>query len=399
MLPLIKPNDIIHFVPIKPNQLQLNDIVIFRQKKRLIAHRLIYKTNQYFITQGDNLLNPDKPHSYSQLLGKAVSITRHHQTLPISYLYLQQSSLYLRELNLLVKTFNSHYFDYLFLKGLPLHLYYQKTHPQRLYLDCDLLINPHQLQPVSATLQQLGFHPYNPPDFSTPPFHQSPELSFIKKTPSFPIVLDIHLTPLFLPKQLATPNHLYPSTLLTQYSLHLLRNKLKVKLKNQTYPLISSKDAIIYLSLHFFHHNLRGIQRLHLLHQILTQYSFTDQEWAQLAQLANQFKLANFIYPSLKIYTHYFPSTIPKKFWQQLDLQHHFFINQLTKIDPLKPSFSRFLNGFRLTIYSFFLSPQSLTTKLKIFIAPTNYLNFSYLLLYKLFRYPLVLYKKLKHLL
>ncbi len=397
MLPLIQPDDLLHFQPIKPNQLQLNDIIIFRQNRKLIAHRLIYRNSTHFFTQGDNLPYTDPPHSYSHLVGKVIALTRQGKRLPISYLYLQQATLYLHQLHQLTHLFNQHSLNYLFLKGLPLHLYYHQSPPQRLYLDCDLLLNPSQLSQAKSLLHQLGFKPYNPSSFATPPFHQPLEVSFLKPTDTFPIILDLHLAPVFLPKQLATPQYLYPVSLLANYTQHLLGHKTIVKLKNHSYPLISPQDSIVYLALHFFHHNLQGIHRLQLLPPILNHYHPTSSQWTSLAQLANQFQLGDFIYPSLKIFSQYYRYPIPPSFWSHLQLNHPRQTHQLTQTNPLSISSHRLINGLKLIHHSYQLSPQPVSTKLRLLLSPKNYLNFVYLLLHRLFRQPLIVYKKLKY--
>ena len=72
MFPFIRHGNIL---TVKPDRkLHVGDVILYRNNKKLIAHRLIKKMSlqsiPYLITKGDNLKHTDSPVSFSELLGK-----------------------------------------------------------------------------------------------------------------------------------------------------------------------------------------------------------------------------------------------------------------------------------------------------------------------------------------
>jgi hypothetical protein len=55
------------------------------------------------------------------------------------------------------RAFEEENIDFVFLKGLPLHLYYEKTHPKRIYADCDVLINKKDFLEAEKIIIKFGY--------------------------------------------------------------------------------------------------------------------------------------------------------------------------------------------------------------------------------------------------
>ncbi len=103
-----------------------------KKNTHLFTHRVIYKTVNYLVTKGDNSFESDGKILPRHIIAKVYKIKRNTQTFNPESLYLLQSTLYLQEINQIKKLFEREKIDFVFLKGLPLHLYYEKTHPRRM---------------------------------------------------------------------------------------------------------------------------------------------------------------------------------------------------------------------------------------------------------------------------
>ncbi|CAG1023006.1 signal peptidase I [Methylococcales bacterium] len=79
MLPLIRSGDIV-LVEHGCTGVRLGDIVVFRFKSKLIAHRVLHKYEgnfgPIFITKGDNVLHFDPPISNKEIVGRVLTIKR-----------------------------------------------------------------------------------------------------------------------------------------------------------------------------------------------------------------------------------------------------------------------------------------------------------------------------------
>jgi len=79
MIPTFYDGDIIFVVGVKPSDLQVGDVVIYRTKDKLIVHRIIdvviYNDKCFFKTKGDNNPTPDPglvPED--QIVGRVVGV-------------------------------------------------------------------------------------------------------------------------------------------------------------------------------------------------------------------------------------------------------------------------------------------------------------------------------------
>lgn len=80
MLPSVWPGDVLLIRGQQIDQVYPGDIVLFARHGRLIAHRVVLKTDDLeaprLVTQGDALPSQDSPISSAQLLGKVSGILR-----------------------------------------------------------------------------------------------------------------------------------------------------------------------------------------------------------------------------------------------------------------------------------------------------------------------------------
>lgn len=68
MTPTLPAGCEIEIAPL-PSEVHLGDLVVFCSEEALVAHRLVHRSQGYWITQGDGLWIPDVPIESDQVLG------------------------------------------------------------------------------------------------------------------------------------------------------------------------------------------------------------------------------------------------------------------------------------------------------------------------------------------
>ncbi len=76
MLPSIWPGDMLHVRHCAMHEPQPGDIVLFLRHRRLIAHRVVSRSDSQLLTRGDGLPAADSPVTRRELLGRVVAVTR-----------------------------------------------------------------------------------------------------------------------------------------------------------------------------------------------------------------------------------------------------------------------------------------------------------------------------------
>ena len=300
MFPILYDSDLVYYQKIKFSQIKINDLILIRKNKIFLTHRTIYKNNIYLITKGDNNPESDGKIYSRDILGKACQVKRSGKVVNPENIYLMQSTLYLQEIIEIKKAFNQAELDYLFLKGLPLHLFYEKTHPRRIYLDCDVLIDKNQLKTAIQILKRQGFKKIEKPlsQIQQKLKNKEVEFAYTKIINNFPVTFDLHLEPVFLMTELGELNELYPQKLLDQLTQELLNTKREIKINNNQFLILNSKFLILYLALHFFHHNYSGAFRLDFIDKVIRKSKLSKKQWGQLAMKIHEYHLQNYIYAS-----------------------------------------------------------------------------------------------------
>lgn len=368
MAPIFVNNDILYYKKVAFRSIKTNDIVIVKKDGTYVTHRVIYVCNSYIVTKGDNNQYTDGKVSPRQIIGRVYRIKRNKDYFAPKDLYRTQSLFYFNEIKTVAGALEQGKIPFLFLKGLPLYLYYTNQNPQRLYSDCDILVRPSDFPETKRILEKAGyFH------IETTPIKFShggirPEYAFYKKIHGFPVIFDVHTEPVFLMAKVPT-DKLYPKTYISTMTEEYLSECRTITLDGQKYPLLSPVHLIVYLALHFFHHNYRGAYRLSLLnlviHEELKGKKKKDSAalWEGLVSHITRFELENIVYPCFVFLREYYQTAIPEHFFDKIKPKGYgawYIKNQILPIDPftdqtmIDSGIERFRSVFILTPASIF---------------------------------------------
>jgi len=368
MLPLFGKDNIVYFDSINKRRLQINDIVFVKKSKDFFVHRIIYKNSDYFITRGDNNLKSDGKIKHNQIIAKVKKIKKGKNTYTPENIYLLQSAYYFKEILKIKKLFEMNNVSYVFLKGLPLHLYFEGNHPRRLYTDCDVLIGKKDFDKAKKILSQSGYENNNT---SFSPIQRKlkdkvTESSFFKIINGIPVVFDIHLEPVFLMTQIGSLNALYPQNLINRLTIALLETKREIIINDEKFFILNSKFLILYLALHFFHHNFRGAFRLDFLDKVIRKSHLKKQGWINIKTTVDDYSLENFVKPVFFLLKKYYSTPVPDF---MLTKGRSAFGRNFNNLDIFsdKPRFETGVNRFKNI---FFLSPRPFIIKLLVFFDP-----------------------------
>jgi signal peptidase I len=373
MLPILRENDIIYFKKISFSKIKVNDLIIFKNKKKLITHRVIYKTKKYLITKGDNNPNSDGKIYPKKILGRVYQVKRNGQIFKPETLYLIQSTHYFSEIVKIKNEFDKEKINYVFLKGLPLHLYFEGTHPKRLYADCDVLIDKKDFQKVEEILFSFG---YQKADTSLSSFQKKlqdkqVENPYFKTINGFTVVFDLHLEVVFMMTQLGKLEALYPQKLIDDLTEEFLKTKRKIKINNEKFLILNTCYLILYLSLHLFHHNFTGAFRYDFLDKVIKKTTRAKEILKRVQDDIYKYRLENFVFPVFFLLKKYYQTPFFINFLKEIQL-----VNPLTRklINKSKINIfnddPRFRAGIKRFLYLFIFSPSPFWKKILIFFNP-----------------------------
>ena len=375
MSPFFSDGDIVYLKRINPAQLMVNDFITFKEKSVLITHRIIYKSQKsladkyFFITKGDNNLIADKRIYPTSILGKVEKVNRNKWEIKVDNLYLIQSTYYFSEIVKFIKNMDRQKIKYVLLKGLPLHLYFENSHPKRLYADCDILVNKNDFARIQLFFQKEGYTT-DDPSFSSSEKLIGPkvkECSFFKYKNGMKVEFDIHFEPVFLPVRIASTNWLYPQSLMEAFHNKLMSEIKVISIDGESFRILTKTNLIIYLSLHLFHHNYHGYYRYELLNNIL---KTRKVNYDLIAKDILDYKLQNFVYPVFLFLSKYYKSPIPKKLLKKIKPEEKTL--RLIKENVLNIKIFdeelRVQAGTDRFKYSFYLSPNPFYIKVFIFL-------------------------------
>lgn len=358
MWPILEDGDVIYLEKVKFSDIKVDDIVCFANKNSLVTHRVVYKRNDYIVAKGDNNPISDGKIRKNRILGVVHAFKRGDQKFDIEDLYLFQSSIYFDEIKRIVRLFHSSGIDYVFLKGLPLHLWLEERNPRRIFSDCDILVSKNQKLKVKKVLKNNG---YKKIDVSLSKKHKSfrtdmAEESLVKYVGGYPIILDIHFSAAFLMTQLGALDNLYSKKLLDEFSGSLLNNKRVAMYEGEQFHLLSIEDQIIYLFLHLFHHNFKGGHRYDFLVRILN----TKFDKELFVQTIEKYKLSNYVYSGLILLQKFYPNNEYKTLIARFDIPKSIagYINKTVAFMKIYDEEERLEGGVRRFILLFKLSPE-----------------------------------------
>ncbi len=367
MFPLLMNGDIVYFQKIHFKNININDIIIFKQKDRYITHRVIYKTYSYLITKGENNFKADPKVYKKDIIGKLEKVKRGNIEFNPELFYLMQSSAYINEILKVKKLFQKNNIPFVFLKGLPIHLHYEKNPPRRIYTDCDLLIHIDNFLTIKKYFHTLGYA-ISDNSISKKNRQTFSEISFFKKIKNVIVVFDIHVEPVFMMTQINVTKELYSQFLMEKMTQDFLKSKKNILIEKTQYPILKPSHLIVYLCLHFFHHNFKGAFRLSFIHAIITKENNNDM-WKELVNFGKNYQLGNFIYPVLLLLNIYYKTFIPGEVFKLLKPDNYLQrkIGEYCVSDSFFNDESRLFGGINRLILIISLSPNSLHKKLLLF--------------------------------
>lgn len=374
MYPLLHDGDVVYLKKTAFSRLRINDIVCVKKYGVLQTHRIIYKTPKYVITKGDNNLKADGRVYERQIVGRVYQVKRDGQVFDPEEIYLIQSTLYFQEIVKIKKAFEKAGIDFVFLKGLPVHLYYEKKHPRRLYSDCDVLVAK---KDFIASQKILNKYKYSAGEKSLSLLHKTlrrteTQMSYYKPVGTFPVIFDIHCEAVFTIPQLGSLDAIYPNKLITSISKDLLDQKKNVKILGEDFPILQTDDQLLFLCHNFFRDNFSRSPKLNLLHTV-AQHVLTKETYGkQLVYKTNKYKLENIIHPALQLLGIYYPDLRYNKI---LDLIRPTnaalqYIKRNIYSQQAVATESRISTGVMRFKNQFYLSPQPLRKRILVFFQP-----------------------------
>ena len=375
MLPILHSEDVVYYRKTSFTKLNVNDIILIQKSKKLFTHRIIYtddKKGGFLVTKGDNNPQSDGKIYSHQIMGKVIKAKRNGKEFDPNQIYLLQSSSYFQEIIIIKSLFEKKKIDFVFLKGLPLHLYSENTHPRRIYADCDVLVNKNDFQKAERILFKQG---YKKQDSSLSMGQKSmkdkeSELAYYKVINGFVVTFDLHLEVVFMMTQLGRLDSLYPQRLIDGLTEECLKTKGQVKIDNESFKILDTRYQILYLALHFFHHNYQGAFRLDFLDKVIRKSKPNGDLINQLIKSVKTYRLQNFVYPVFILLKKYYQTPIPQSFLIKIRPNNPLireFVNSLIKTNIFndEPRVRAGINRFRNL---FLLSPEPLWKRIFIFI-------------------------------
>jgi signal peptidase I len=76
MTPAVRPGDVLAVEKASFSQVDTGEIVVFARDGRLVAHRLVAKTECHLITRGDRTRRNDSPVSVAEFVGRVTDVER-----------------------------------------------------------------------------------------------------------------------------------------------------------------------------------------------------------------------------------------------------------------------------------------------------------------------------------
>jgi signal peptidase I len=374
MRPILFDNDIVYFKKTAFSKIKVNDLVVFYQKKKIICHRVIYKTDKYLITKGDNTLSADGKIYPKQILGRVYQIKRNGQFFDPQTLYLIQSTHYFNEIVKIKNEFDRQKINYLFLKGLPLHLYFEGEHPKRLYADCDVLVDKKDLNRAEKILYRFGYQKGDTSFSSLQKKLKDKEVenAYWKTINNFSVVFDLHTEVVFMMTQLGKLDQLYQQRLINQLTEEFLAKKKKIKINDEQFLILHFEFLILYLALHLFHHNFQGSFRFQFFDTVIRKSKLSVKKWQKIEKITAKYQLNNFVFPVFSLAKKYYQTPIPNFFLKQIQPVNPLtrkLTNKLSLTDILTDE-PRIKAGVKRFKNLFFLSPNPLWKKVFVFLNP-----------------------------
>lgn len=369
MYPLLHDGDIVFIKKINFNTLKVNDIVCVKKNSSVFTHRIIYRSKNYLITRGDGNVQSDGKIYTKNLIGKVYKIKRGTHELNPEDIYLLQSSIYYKEIIKIKKALENAKVYFIFLKGLPIHLYFDGSHPRRFYADCDVLISRRDFKKTLNILKKNGYFEHDTSlwKLNIKKDKKKAEVSFTKKINQFYVVFDIHFEVIHLIDQIGKMNSFYDNSLINSITNKFINRHSKIDINGEIFNFLQVDDLFIFLLFHLFRHNYKGTYRFELINKVLQKNSVN---FANAAKTIKLYKLENFVYATVLMLQKHYQVKFPIHFINEIKPRANYL--KYIKTDILTEDiFSdelRIDSGSKKFKNIFFLSPKNHLKKSIIFL-------------------------------
>lgn len=370
MVPILLPNDLLYFEKTNFRKTKVDDFILVKKSSHYFVHRVIYKSRSFLVTKGDGNLTSDGKIRPYQIIGRVLKVKRNDAFFRPESFYLIQSSHYFKELIKVKRLLDKSQVNYVFLKGLPLHLYYGKSHPKRLYADCDILVDKKDRNKVHRILVSLGYEIVDSSILKgRKTIISGPATSYKKTETTVAINFDVHYEVVFLMTKLGNLNSLYPQTRIDKLTEEFLESRKTVVIDGEAFHILGKYYLIIYLTLHFFHHNFKGVYRLEFLNTIIRKSRLKLSDWGFIANKINEYQLGNFTTPVIHLLKKYYGLTVPSRIIESVNYNRKEVYETVScaNVFDEEPRISAGVKRFKNI---FILSPRPLLSKMLVFADP-----------------------------
>lgn len=376
MEPVLHDGDIVYFKQIPFKKIQVDDICVIKKHSFYITHRVIFTSEKYIITKGEHNILSDGKIYPKQIIGKVYQIKRSRHTFPVESLSIMQNSAYLQEMGRIANLFKKNNIEFVFLKGLPIFLFYTRQKPRRLYADCDILVSEHDFNTAKALLLHSGYMQYEHSGYFSRLLHsRQMEEDFYADRAMCRIALDVHARPFSYIRKVDFPDSLYPRTLMDMFTRELLRTRRWVSVHTAKMPIPDRNYLLLFLSIHFFTHTMKMVHRLWLIKEIIRKDKKTKKSWVSFFALCNRYKAGFMVYPAFyfinKLYKRPIPQFVISTLKPKNSNTDRVYQLKTSAVFDERISISRILN--KVTI-SWVFSPQPLYKRLFLFFSPSMFL-------------------------
>lgn len=306
---ILQDGDIVYFKKTNFSQIKTDDIIMIKKREDTSIAKIIYRTNKFLIAKGTSENHTDSKIYKDQVTGKATHITRSNSQFNIDHYYIFRSSIYLQEIIKVNKALQSKNVNFLFLKGLPLHLYFEKTYPKRIYRDCDILVEKKQFNKSCAILKKLGYKEEKQ-SYVEKNLKDLPEKNYYIIVDGLKVTFDIHREIVFTTKNICE-SLFYPKKDIDEITSKFLGEKISLGIQNEKLPVLSFENFFIYTALHLSNHDFKGTFRYELLKKVIMKKKLN---YTQISEIINKYQLKNYIYPSLVFLSKYYQVKLPYAF-------------------------------------------------------------------------------------
>jgi len=307
MYPLLQMGDIATFKKTSFTLVKPNDLVLITRKNSPIVRRIILKNDEYCITKIDGGKMSDNTVITAHSIIYAISsVKRRSVTIDLYEGYAVQSSVYWHQILVLMDSFKKNHIDFVFLKGLPLHLYYEKNYPKHMYTDCDILVNPFSKNKLEGAFHEMGYVKENDssPSFQRFAQHEEIELDFTRKVSGIIVRFDVHYS-----VSMSTVHFNGLRKKLGSLSKEMLMTKKYVSIDSKRFPLLKEDLLILYLLLHQVNHSWKDLKGAVFINTIVNSIAKKRKghiDWKVILDTAKKYSILNFIIPGLYLQKIYF---------------------------------------------------------------------------------------------